>query len=169
MSIDEMIEALRKIKDEDMKTLNGKAVKKKILEELDKFYLIGLSYLHLNRNTGSLSGGENQRLSLMTQMNLGLGDVVLILDEPTMGMHQKEKENLTEILIELKKNGNTIIIVEHDEELITIADKVIDLGPGAGVEGGEIVFNGTLDEIKNQTVSLTGQYLSHRLQYPKKM
>ncbi len=168
MSIGEILTCLKKRNSKKYRTSNGKAVNEKICEGLEKFNLVGLSYLHLNRSTVSLSGGENQRLSLMTQMNLGLNGVILILDEPTMGMHELEKESLGKILIELRDKGNTVIIVEHDERLISIADLIIDLGPNAGVEGGEIVFSGSLDNIKKCSNSLTGQYLGKTLSYPIK-
>ena len=168
ITIDELLRFLENIDENELKYESGRALLAKIVDELKKFELIGLSYLHLNRSNRSLSGGEVQRLSLLTQMSLGLGDVVLILDEPTMGMHELEKESLGKILEVLRDQGNTVIIVEHDEKLISIADDVIDLGPGAGVLGGEIVFQGTLAKLKNDPKSLTGEYLGKKIEYPKK-
>jgi excinuclease ABC A subunit len=146
----------------------GKALVHKILEDVGRFATMGLSYLHLNRPSQSLSGGENQRLALMTQMSLGLNGCVVILDEPTMGMHELEKESLGKILRELRNSGNTILIVEHDEKLISTADEVLDLGPLSGLQGGEIVFQGPLAGMLKNSESLTGQYLSKKRSYPRK-
>jgi excinuclease ABC subunit A len=167
-TINDLIQYLKGLPKSTFKTDHGEAMVKKVLRDLEKFLLVGLSYLHLNRTIRSLSGGEIQRLSLMTQMNLGLNGVILILDEPTMGMHEKEKKYLGEILINLRDAGNTVIIVEHDERLMKIADQIIDLGPGPGVKGGNIVYQGLLDGIKKNKNSYTGRYLSQVLKYPKK-
>lgn len=168
LTIEELIEFLEEAERGVIDLPEGRALIKKILEEANKFVTIGLSYLHLNRSTNSLSGGENQRVALMSQMSLGLNGCVLILDEPTMGMHELEKESLGRVLIELRDSGNTVLIVEHDEKLISIADEVIDLGPLSGIEGGEIVFQGSLSQMMRSSESLTGKYLSHRVDYPTK-
>jgi excinuclease ABC A subunit len=168
MTIDELMTFLNRSEDEHISSTIGQALIEKIGQELNKFFSLGLSYLHLNRPTHSLSGGENQRLSLMTQMNLGLDGCVLILDEPTMGMHELEKQNLADILTLLRDAGNSVLIVEHDEKLISIADEVIDLGPLSGVQGGEVIFQGPLSKIKTHNDSLTGRYLAKKMRYPVK-
>ncbi|MFX0002762.1 MAG: excinuclease ABC subunit UvrA, partial [Candidatus Hermodarchaeota archaeon] len=121
---------------------------------------IGLSYLHLNRSLPTLSGGELQRLSLMTHLDAGLDSLIYILDEPSMSLHEQEKQSLINLLIQLKDLGNTVIIVEHDKSFIEIADEIIDIGPGAGINGGQIVYQGTLDGIKKVEESFTGQFLT---------
>jgi excinuclease ABC A subunit len=168
LSVKQLITFLESIPKSSLKTVNGRAILNKIQGELSKFELIGLSYLHLNRGTRTLSGGENQRLNLMTQINLGLGGVILILDEPTIGLHEIEKKNLGEVLQDLRNQGNTVIIVEHDEGLISLTEEIIDLGPNAGVEGGEIVFQGTVEDLKREKKSLTGKYLNGTLSHPQK-
>jgi excinuclease ABC subunit A len=167
-TISELIDFLETITKKKFKVENSRALVNKIIEELKKFEILGLSYLHLNRYTRTLSGGEVQRLSLIAQMSLGLENVILILDEPTMGMHEIEKENLGKVLLNLRDSRNSVLIVEHDESLIKLAEQIIDLGPGAGVEGGNIVFQGTYSELLKDPNSLTGKYLSNQLKYPKK-
>ncbi len=120
---------------------------------------VGLDYLNLNRKTGSLSGGEAQRIRLATQVGTGLVGVCYVLDEPTIGLHQRDNDRLIETLRHLTDIGNTVIIVEHDEDMIRAADHVIDLGPGPGVHGGEIVGQGTVAQIIKSPKSLTGKYL----------
>ena len=123
---------------------------------------VGLDYLSLNRSAETLSGGEAQRIRLASQIGSGLVGVMYILDEPSIGLHQRDNQRLLNTLIHLRDIGNTVIIVEHDEESILAADHVIDLGPGAGVHGGQIVAQGTPEEICSNAQSLTGQYLSGR-------
>jgi excinuclease UvrABC ATPase subunit len=168
LPIEQLIEFLGSIQNDRFKTSNGKALIDKIILDLKKFQTIGLGYLHLNRSMISLSGGENQRLSLLNQMNLGLNGVLVILDEPTMGMHEIEKRSLGQILQNIRDAGNSVIIVEHDEDMIRIADEIIDMGPGAGVLGGEVIFQGPFSELSNAQNSITGQYFAQTLQYPKK-
>ncbi len=168
ITIEELLEFFLNIKPEKFKYSDSKTLLTKLINELKKFQLIGLSYLHLNRSTRSLSGGENQRISLLAQISLGLNNVILILDEPSMGMHEIEINSLSKILLELRDQGNTVLIIEHDENLISIADEIIDLGPGAGITGGEIVFQGSLSDIKADPKSITGQYLSKKIKYPRK-
>jgi excinuclease ABC subunit A len=136
----------------------------KILKELrDRFTFlvdVGLNYLTLNRSAETLSGGEAQRIRLASQIGAGLVGVMYILDEPSIGLHQRDNERLLKTLIHLRDIGNTVIVVEHDEEAIRIADHVIDIGPGAGVHGGEVIAQGTYDDIIASEKSLTGQYLS---------
>ena len=123
---------------------------------------VGLDYLSLNRSAETLSGGEAQRIRLASQIGSGLVGVMYILDEPSIGLHQRDNQRLLGTLFHLRDIGNTVIVVEHDEEAILSADHVIDLGPGAGVHGGQVVAQGTPDEIRQNPRSLTGQYLSGR-------
>jgi excinuclease ABC subunit A len=133
---------------------------KEIKERLDFLENVGLGYLTLSRNAGSLSGGEAQRIRLATQIGSNLMGVIYILDEPSIGLHQKDNKKLIDTLLHLRDIGNTLIVVEHDEETIRCADHVIDIGPGAGIHGGHIVAEGTPQEIENNPTSLTGKYLS---------
>ena len=121
---------------------------------------MGLEYLTLSRSAETLSGGEAQRIRLASQIGAGLVGVMYILDEPSIGLHQRDNDRLLKTLTYLRDLGNTMIVVEHDEEAILSADHVVDIGPGAGVHGGEIIAQGTPEDIKNSSVSLTGQYLS---------
>ncbi|HEY6154019.1 MAG TPA: excinuclease ABC subunit UvrA, partial [Candidatus Udaeobacter sp.] len=123
---------------------------------------VGLGYLTLNRESGTLSGGEAQRIRLATQIGSGLAGVLYILDEPSIGLHQRDNSRLLKTLRRLRDLGNSVIVVEHDEETIRAADHILDLGPGAGPRGGEIVAEGTLDDIERAKNSLTGDYLSGR-------
>ncbi len=123
---------------------------------------VGLEYLTLSRSSGTLSGGEAQRIRLATQIGSGLSGVLYILDEPSIGLHQRDNDKLLETLKKLRNLGNTLIVVEHDEDTMYAADQIIDIGPGAGVHGGKVVAQGTAEEIKNITDSITGQYLSSR-------
>jgi len=127
---------------------------------------VGLEYLTLNRSAETLSGGEAQRIRLASQIGSGLVGVMYILDEPSIGLHQRDNRRLLETLFHLRDLGNTVIVVEHDEEAIEAADHVLDLGPGAGVHGGEIVAQGTPRQIRDHPDSLTGKYLSGRLAIP---
>ncbi|MCP3907752.1 MAG: excinuclease ABC subunit UvrA, partial [Oceanicoccus sp.] len=136
----------------------------KILKELrDRFTFlvdVGLNYLTLNRSAETLSGGEAQRIRLASQIGAGLVGVMYILDEPSIGLHQRDNERLLKTLIHLRDLGNTVLVVEHDEEAIRLADHIIDIGPGAGVHGGEVVAQGVYKDIIKSKKSLTGQYLS---------
>jgi excinuclease ABC subunit A len=124
---------------------------------------VGLEYLNLSRNAGTLSGGEAQRIRLATQIGSGLVGVLYILDEPSIGLHQKDNEKLLKTLRNLTDLGNTLIVVEHDEDTIMNADFIVDIGPGAGEHGGEIIAQGTIDDIMNSEDSITGKYLSGKL------
>src|SRR3989338_3254850 len=121
---------------------------------------VGLNYLSLHRSAETLSGGEAQRIRLASQIGSGLMGVMYILDEPSIGLHQRDNARLLKTLTRLRDLGNTVIVVEHDYEAILSADYVIDVGPGAGKHGGEIVAFGTPDEIKKSSRSITGKYLS---------
>ena len=121
---------------------------------------VGLDYLSLNRNAGTLAGGEAQRIRLASQIGSGLVGVLYVLDEPSIGLHQRDNRKLIDTLLRLRDLGNTVIVVEHDEETIRTADHVVDIGPGAGEHGGQIVVSGTVKELLRNKASLTGQYLS---------
>ncbi len=141
-------------------------VLKEINERLNFLLDVGLDYLSLDRPSGSLSGGEAQRIRLATQIGAGLVGVLYVLDEPSIGLHQRDNHRLIETLVRLKDLGNTLIVVEHDEDTIRVADWVVDIGPGAGEHGGQIVVSGTVDELLNHHDSQTGLYLSGRKQIP---
>ncbi|MBT5719098.1 MAG: excinuclease ABC subunit UvrA [Gammaproteobacteria bacterium] len=149
-------------------------IAEKILKELQdrlKFLIdVGLNYLTLNRSADTLSGGEAQRIRLASQIGAGLVGVMYILDEPSIGLHQRDNSRLLNTLFHLRDLGNTVIVVEHDEEAIASADHIIDIGPGAGVHGGEIVAQGTLEDIKKSKNSLTGKFLAgiEKIDIPKK-
>jgi len=135
-------------------------VLKEITERLGFLNNVGLSYLNLSRKSGSLSGGESQRIRLASQIGSGLTGVLYVLDEPSIGLHQRDNDRLMETLFNLRDMGNTVLVVEHDEDAIRQADHIIDMGPGAGEHGGEVVAEGTLQDILDNKNSLTGQYLS---------
>lgn len=132
---------------------------KEIKERLEFLLNVGLSYLTLSRSAGTLSGGEAQRIRLATQIGSNLTGVLYVLDEPSIGLHQRDNDRLIKTLHKLKDLGNTLVVVEHDEDTIKAADYVVDIGPGAGVHGGRIIAEGTPEEIENNPDSLTGQYL----------
>ncbi len=140
----------------------GERVLKEIHERLQFLLDVGLDYLSLDRASGSLSGGEAQRIRLATQIGAGLVGVLYVLDEPSIGLHQRDNHRLIETLVRLKDLGNTLIVVEHDEDTIKVADWVVDIGPGAGEHGGQVVHSGTVDDLLAHPDSLTGQYLSGR-------
>ena len=148
-------------------TETEKIISKQILKEIKsrlKFLVdVGLSYLTLNRESRTLSGGEGQRIRLATQIGSGLTGVLYVLDEPTIGLHNKDTKKLLNSLKRLRDLGNTLIVVEHDELVIRESDYIIDMGPGAGENGGEIIFEGKVDEVLKSDKSLTGKYLSNRL------
>ena len=132
---------------------------KEIRERLQFLVDVGLDYLSLSRRSGTLSGGESQRIRLASQIGSGLTGVLYVLDEPSIGLHQRDNARLLETLIRLRDLGNTVIVVEHDEDAIRMADHVVDIGPGAGVHGGHVVAQGTPDQVMANPASLTGQYL----------
>jgi len=139
---------------------------KEIVERLGFLDNVGLDYLNLDRTSGTLSGGESQRIRLASQIGSGLSGVLYVLDEPSIGLHQRDNDRLLVTLRRLRDLGNTVIVVEHDEDAIRSADHVLDMGPGAGVHGGEVVAQGSLDDILNNPASLTGDYLSGRRAVP---
>ncbi|MDV3250765.1 excinuclease ABC subunit UvrA [Devosia sp. BK] len=141
----------------------GERILKEIRERLNFLNDVGLEYLSMSRNSGTLSGGESQRIRLASQIGSGLTGVLYVLDEPSIGLHQRDNARLLETLQRLRDLGNTVIVVEHDEDAILTADYVLDIGPGAGVNGGHIVAEGTPQDILNHPDSLTGKYLSGRM------
>ena len=160
MPIRDAMNFIEEIKLSKKDALIGKQVLKEIKSRLKFLIDVGLDYLTLSRAAGSLSGGESQRIRLATQIGSSLIGVLYILDEPSIGLHQKDNQKLLETLRELTDLGNTLIVVEHDEETINAADYIIDIGPGAGINGGRLVAEGTVEDIKACTESITGQYLS---------
>jgi excinuclease ABC A subunit len=168
MTIDDLIEFLENLTDEDILTPQGRAMKEHILEGFRHMQEVGLDYIHLHRTLPSLSGGELQRLSLMTHLDGGLDSLVYVLDEPSMSLHEREKDSLINLLQKLKDLGNTVIVVEHDKRFIEIADEIIDIGPGAGKNGGEIVYQGDITGIKKVKKSHTGQFIAGTLTLPEK-
>ncbi|MGD9300828.1 MAG: excinuclease ABC subunit UvrA [Desulfobacterales bacterium] len=144
------------------KEVIARRILKEIVERLGFLQSVGLSYLTLDRSAQSLSGGESQRIRLATQIGSKLTGVLYVLDEPSIGLHQKDNRQLLATLLKMRDLGNTVLVVEHDEETIRAADYVVDMGPAAGVNGGEIVFAGPPDQLLTHKTSLTGQYLSGR-------
>ncbi|HUX11844.1 MAG TPA: excinuclease ABC subunit UvrA, partial [Spirochaetia bacterium] len=146
----------------------ARQILKEIRARLSFLLSVGLDYLTLERKAGTLSGGEAQRIRLATQIGSSLVGVLYILDEPTIGLHQRDNERLLGTLRHLRDIGNTLIVVEHDEQTLRTADYIVDLGPGAGIHGGEIVAQGTLEEILANPRSLTGQYLSGKMEMSRR-
>ena len=144
----------------------AKAILKEINERLGFLHNVGLDYLHLDRTSGTLSGGESQRIRLASQIGSGLSGVLYVLDEPSIGLHQKDNDRLLETLKRLRGLGNTVLVVEHDEDAIRHADQVIDMGPGAGVHGGEVIYSGDLEGLLKCENSITADYLSGRREIP---
>ena len=162
MSIKEAFDWCKSVPDHltNQKNEIARAILKEIRERLGFLNNVGLEYLTLSRNSGTLSGGESQRIRLASQIGSGLTGVLYVLDEPSIGLHQRDNDRLLLTLKNLRDQGNTVIVVEHDEEAIREADYVFDIGPGAGVHGGQIVAKGTPDEIADNANSITGQYLT---------
>ena len=159
-SIKEAYDFLEEVELDERRAYIGKEILKEIKARLSFLIDVGLEYLTLDRSAGTLSGGEAQRIRLATQIGSGLVGVLYILDEPSIGLHQRDNNRLINTLEHIRDQGNTVIVVEHDEETIRSADHIIDLGPGAGKHGGEIVAEGNVDDIIAEKRSLTGQYLS---------
>ena len=159
-SVSEILEFFQGLELTEKEKMIARLILKEILERLQFLMNVGLNYLSLDRTAGTLSGGEAQRIRLATQIGSGLTGVLYILDEPSIGLHQRDNLRLLNTLKNLRDLGNTLIVVEHDEETIRSADFVIDIGPGAGERGGEVVAAGTVEEIVNKPRSITGQYLS---------
>lgn len=166
MSIRDLYAFLKEIKLSNQQIMIGKQVLKEINARVGFLIDVGLEYLSLARATGTLSGGEAQRIRLATQIGSGLVGVCYILDEPSIGLHQKDNDKLLNTLKNLRDLGNTLIVVEHDEDTMLEADYIVDIGPGAGSHGGQVVAQGTAEEIMKVEDSITGQYLSGRIQVP---
>ena len=170
MSIRDELDFVNSLELNERDKIIGKQIIKEIRSRLSFLCDVGLDYLSLSRSSGSLSGGESQRIRLATQIGSSLMGVLYILDEPSIGLHQRDNAKLLDSLKNLRDLGNTLIVVEHDEETIETADFIVDVGPGAGVHGGEIVCAGTVDEVKKCERSITGMYLSgkRKIEVPEK-
>lgn len=166
MSITNLYYFLETMKLTQQQQLIGKRILKEIRARVGFLASVGLEYLCLSRGTASLSGGEAQRIRLATQIGSGLVGVCYILDEPSIGLHQRDNDKLLSALRNLQSLGNTLLVVEHDEDTMLAADHVIDIGPGAGAHGGEVIAQGTAQEIMQVPESITGQYLSGKIQIP---
>lgn len=166
MSVVEALEFISSLELTQREKLIGERILKEIRERLGFLKSVGLEYLTLSRSSGTLSGGESQRIRLATQIGSSLMGVLYILDEPSIGLHQRDNDKLIATLKRLRDLGNTLIVVEHDEDTMYNADYIVDVGPGAGVHGGQIVCAGTVDDIKSCEESVTGQYLSGRKKIP---
>ena len=166
MSINKIKEYLNNLELNKTEAMIADMILKEIDQRLQFLIDVGLEYLTLSRNAGSLSGGEAQRIRLATQIGSGLTGVLYILDEPSIGLHQRDNDRLLATLKKLRDLGNTLIVVEHDEDTMYAADQVIDIGPGAGTHGGQVMAQGTAEEIKQVKGSITGDYLSGRKRIP---
>ena len=170
LSVKSLQEFLRKLELTDSQKMIAEMILKEIDARLHFLIDVGLEYLTLSRSAGTLSGGEAQRIRLATQIGSGLTGVLYILDEPSIGLHQRDNDKLIATLKKLRDLGNSLLVVEHDEDTMYAADQIIDIGPGAGVHGGQVMAQGTAEEIKNVPTSITGAYLSGRkkIEVPKK-
>ncbi len=170
MSIDKIKDFLNSLELKNQEKLIADQILKELNKRLQFLIDVGLDYLTLSRSAGSLSGGEAQRIRLATQIGSGLTGVLYILDEPSIGLHQRDNDKLLATLKKLRDLGNSVLVVEHDEDTMYAADQIIDIGPGPGVHGGNVIAQGTAEEIKKVPESITGQYLSGKKQItvPKK-
>ena len=166
LSIEDLVEWLEQLKLTKQQHLIGDQILKEIRARVGFLKDVGLEYLSLGRATGTLSGGEAQRIRLATQIGSGLVGVAYILDEPSIGLHQRDNDKLLATLCKLRDLGNSLIVVEHDEDTIRAADFVVDIGPGAGEHGGKVVGLGTAEDLMKNENSVTGAYLSGKLQIP---
>ena len=166
MPINKIRDYLKNLELTNQEKLIGEQIFKEIDKRLSFLIDVGLEYLTLSRSAGTLSGGESQRIRLATQIGSGLTGVLYILDEPSIGLHQRDNDKLLATLKKLRDLGNTLLVVEHDEDTMYAADQIIDIGPGAGVHGGNVMAQGTAEEIKKVENSITGQYLSGRKKIP---
>ncbi|KUK52786.1 MAG: UvrABC system protein A [Desulfotomaculum sp. 46_296] len=164
--VSEMLSFFNSLELTDRENLIARRILKEIVERLGFLVNVGLDYLTIDRPAGTLSGGEAQRIRLATQIGSGLTGVLYILDEPSIGLHQRDNRRLLDTLLHLKDLGNTVIVVEHDEETILTADHIVDIGPGAGENGGQVIAQGKVEDIIGNPVSITGQYLSGRKYVP---
>ncbi len=166
MSVEQALNFTRNASMSERDKFIAKAITKEIDSRLNFLNSVGLSYLTLSRSAGTLSGGESQRIRLATQIGSALSGVLYILDEPSIGLHQRDNDKLIATLKNLRDLGNTVIVVEHDEDTMYAADYIVDIGPGAGIHGGELVCAGTVNDIKQCDNSITGQYLSRKKYIP---
>lgn len=166
LSIAEAMDFFEKMELTEREELIGKQILKEIRDRMKFLVSVGLDYLTLNRSSGTLSGGEAQRIRLASQIGSGLMGVLYILDEPSIGLHQRDNNKLIEMLKRLRDLGNTLIVVEHDEDTMYAADHIVDIGPGAGIHGGYVVAEGTVEDIKKCKKSETGLYLSGKKKIP---
>ena len=164
LSVDKMLEFVEALSFSEAEAKIAAEILKEIKARLGFLIRVGLEYLSLSRTAGTLSGGEAQRIRLATQIGSALTGVLYILDEPSIGLHQRDNEKLIKTLKDLRENGNSVIVVEHDEDTMRAADFIVDIGPGAGIAGGEVVIAGTPDEVAKCERSITGAYLSGRKQ-----
>ncbi|MBA3750014.1 MAG: excinuclease ABC subunit UvrA, partial [Nitrosopumilus sp.] len=162
LPIDQTVDFFNKIDLSENEKIISKQILKEIKSRLEFLLGVGLNYLNLNRKAGTLSGGESQRIRLATQIGSNLTGVLYVLDEPTIGLHQRDNELLVKTLYRLRDLGNTVIIVEHDEDIIRNSDWIIDIGPAAGIHGGQVVASGKITNIINSENSITGEFLSGR-------
>jgi excinuclease ABC subunit A len=170
MSIDDCCHYFKHLVLSEQHEKIAKRILVEIKNRIDFLQNVGLGYLSLNRLSNSLSGGESQRINLATSLGSSLVGSLYVLDEPSIGLHPRDTEKLISVLQKLRDIGNTVVVVEHDEEIMQMADEIIDIGPFAGVHGGNKVSQGTLEEVKNDDNSLTGKYLNNieRIEIPSK-
>ena len=166
LSVDDTLRFLKELRLDGTAAVIAEPILREITARLGFLQSVGLQYLTLSRSAGTLSGGEAQRIRLATQIGSSLMGVLYILDEPSIGLHQRDNDRLLETLFRLRDLGNTLIVVEHDEDTIRAADYIVDVGPGAGIHGGRIVANGSLADVMNAPESITGQYLSGKRKIP---
>jgi excinuclease ABC subunit A len=166
LSIAKAADAIASLELSERDRMIAEQVLKEVTARLRFLLDVGLDYLTLNRNAGTLAGGEAQRIRLASQIGSGLVGVLYVLDEPSIGLHQRDNRRLLDTLIRLRDLGNTVIVVEHDEDTIRVSDHVVDIGPGAGEHGGEVVVSGTVDKLLKSKASMTGQYLSGKKSIP---
>ncbi len=160
MSIQEALNFIRSYEPTERQVMIGEQIMREVEARLQFLVNVGLDYLNLARNAGTLSGGEAQRIRLATQIGSSLMGVLYILDEPSIGLHQRDNDKLIETLKALRDNGNTLVVVEHDEDTIRNADYIVDIGPGAGEHGGEVVAKGTVKQVMRSKKSITAKYLT---------
>jgi excinuclease ABC subunit A len=165
-SVDEAIRFMENLRLTEKESMIARRIIKEIKERLQFLQSVGLSYLTMSRSSGTLSGGESQRIRLATQIGSSLMGVLYILDEPSIGLHQRDNDRLLATLKRLRDIGNTLLVVEHDEDTMLAADYIVDVGPGAGANGGHIVCAGTLEDVKACSASITGQYLTGKKKIP---
>ncbi|MDD4353530.1 MAG: excinuclease ABC subunit UvrA [Candidatus Nanoarchaeia archaeon] len=163
LAIDEAIKFFKELKFNESDSMIAENILKEINSRLEFLNEVGLSYISLSRSAGTLSGGESQRIRLATQIGSNLTGVLYVLDEPSIGLHQRDNDKLIKTLCDLRDLGNTLIVVEHDEDTIRKADYLVDIGPGAGIHGGKVVACGTVNDLINAPNSITGKYLSGEL------